>query len=250
MANPRSNVVAAALVALLAAASPAGAQDAAWPDLSSPPKTANQGENDAAVIVGAETYAFVAKVPGAGDNARDWYSYFTKGLGIPPDRVALLRDNEATLEKMRKFASRAASQVKPQGTLWFVFIGHGAPAKDGKDGLLVGADVQQDADSLYARSLPQSELLGLLGKGAQERTVAVIDACFSGRTPDGEQLVAGLQPLIVVNSGAALAPRTVVMTAARSTSSRAPCRACAGPPSAISCSAPCAAGPRPRARAA
>ena len=32
--------------------------------------------------------------------------------------------------------------------LWFVFIGHGAPARDGQDGLLVGFDAQQKARSL------------------------------------------------------------------------------------------------------
>jgi hypothetical protein len=44
----------------------------------------------------------------------------------------------------------AAAAVEPGGTLWFVFIGHGAPVKiaDGNEGVLIGADTQQDADSL------------------------------------------------------------------------------------------------------
>jgi hypothetical protein len=44
----------------------------------------------------------------------------------------------------------------------------------------------------------------------------VLDACFSGRTPKGEQLVAGLQPLVVQASAVATDPRTILLTAAGS----------------------------------
>jgi iron(II)-dependent oxidoreductase len=188
-----------------------------WPDLSSPPKAVGGGEHDAAVIVGAEHYAFVAPVPGARTNAEAWQAYLSDTLKVPSDKIALLRDNEATDSKMRRYAAQAAAQVGPGGTLWFVFIGHGAPSKDGKDGLLVGTDAQQDADGLYARSLPRDELLGLLNAGKQAKTVVLIDACFSGRTPSGEALVAGLQPLILTRTlPTGVDARTILMTAAKS----------------------------------
>jgi len=136
-------------------------------------------------------------VPGAVRNATDWYLYLANTLKVPPANLTLLKNNEATVEKLRKFAARAAAQVKPGGTLWLVFIGHGAPAKDGADGVVVGFDAQQDPDSLYARSLSQTELLSILGKDAQARTVANIDACFSGRSAAGP-LVPGLQPVIAL----------------------------------------------------
>jgi hypothetical protein len=41
--------------------------------------------------------------------------------------IPLLRDQQATVEKIEAFAKKAAADVKPGGTLWFVFIGHGAP---------------------------------------------------------------------------------------------------------------------------
>src|SRR5579864_8495097 len=152
-----------------------------WPDLSRSPGARGGGENDAALIVGIEKYAAVPPIAGAVRNAQDWYAFFANTLKVPPSQLTLLRDNEGTKEKMRKFAAAAAAAVKPGGTLWFVYIGHGAPARDGTDGVLVGFDAQQDADSLYERSVPQKEMLGLLKAGAQEKTVAIIDACFSGR---------------------------------------------------------------------
>lgn len=206
----------AALLLLPLLGSVSARAEESWPELSTHPRYGG-GEKDAAVIVGAENYFVVAKVPGARRNAEDWHAYLTEGLGVPSERVALLRDNEATVEEIRKFAAEKASEVEPGGTLWFVFIGHGAPSQDGKDGILVGVDAQQRADSLYARSVKTKELLEIMASGKQARNVVVLDACFSGRTPGGEPLIKGLQPLVLggLKRGAADG-RTVVLTAARS----------------------------------
>ena len=190
------------LLALLLAALPAAAAPIAWPDVAAPLAASRAGARDAALVVGVERYATVPPVPGAAENAKDWYAYLTKVRGVPVGSTRLLLDNEGTLEKLRKHAAEAAARVKPGGTLWFVFVGHGAPAADGKDGILVGFDAQQDPDSLYARSLPQRELLALLGNGKQAHTIALVDACFSGRTASGAALAPGLQPLLPVASAA------------------------------------------------
>lgn len=188
-----------------------------WPDLSHPPKATGGGERDAAVIVGAQNYAFVEPVPGAQQNANDWQAYLTETLKVPVDRVSLLQSDDATLEQMRNAVARATAQVERGGTLWFIFIGHGAPSADGKDGLLVGIDAQQKAESVYSRSFSRNELLAALSKGKQSKTVVLLDACFSGKSTSGQELVAGLQPLITMR---ALPPgvdsRLILMTAAAS----------------------------------
>lgn len=188
-----------------------------WPDLSTSAKSRGGGQKDAAVVIGAENYTFVEHIPGARKNADDWQKYLTETLGVPSYRVKLLRDNEATLERMRKYVSEATSEVEPGGTLWFIFIGHGAPSKDGKDGLLVGTDAQQDIDSLYARSFARSELLNILARGHQVKTVVVLDACFSGRASSGQALISGLQPLMVMRGlPSGIDNRTILLTAASS----------------------------------
>jgi formylglycine-generating enzyme required for sulfatase activity len=202
---------------LLALLAPPGVTHAAdWPDLSASPPNQGGGSKDAAVIVGIERYLLVAPVPGAVANANDWYTWLVKSRGLKPSRVSLLRDTEGSLERIRRQVERAADQVKAGGTLWFVFIGHGAPSKDGRDGVLVGSDAAQHADSLYARSLPKQDLLSRLSKGQQARTVVVIDACFSGRTQQGETLVKGLQPLMLVRPGSRDIGSTLILTAAAS----------------------------------
>lgn len=175
------------------------------------------GERDAAVIVGIENYFFVEKVQGARLNADDWHAHLIDALGVPVGRVTLLRDDDATVEKMRQYAQEAALKVEPDGTLWFIFIGHGTPSKDGKDGILVGVDAQQRADSLYERSLSRAELLSLFAQGKQAKTIVLLDACFSGRSSSGQALAKGLQPLLLAgNRPANYDPRTVLLTAAKS----------------------------------
>jgi len=188
-----------------------------WPELSRPPAAVGGGEHDAAVIVGVEKYAFVEPVLGAKQNADAWQAYLTETLKVQPERVALLRDEDATNDEIRQAAVDKAAQVEPGGTLWFVFIGHGAPSRDGKDGLLVGVDAQRKAESVYKRSLSRNELLGILAQGKQARTVVLLDACFSGKTPSGRDLVANLQPLVTMGAlPQGLDDRTILLTAARS----------------------------------
>jgi formylglycine-generating enzyme required for sulfatase activity len=166
--------------------------------------------------VGIEEYAFVEDVPGARLNAGDWHAYLTRTRGIPAEKVTLLRDKEATLEAMRRHLSEAASLVGEGGDLWFVFIGHGAPSVDGKDGFLVGVDAQQRVASILARSLSRNTLLKELAGGKQAKAVVVIDACFSGRTGSGHALVTSLQPLVTMQGPPPGADgRTILMTAAK-----------------------------------
>ena len=209
-----------AFVGLLASATlllgvPARAQstpDVEWPKLTDV-RAVGGGEKDAALVAVVEKYTYVAPVPGARANGEAWFEYFTRGRGIPVERVAMLRDQQVTVGKLQRMVREAAKSVQPGGTLWFVFIGHGAPAKDGSDGLLVGADAQQEADSLFERSVAQGVLLKELAGSAASQVVAVIDACFSGRLPDGKPIVPGLQPLIL-KAASTLDPKTILLTAA------------------------------------
>ena len=188
-----------------------------WPDLSAAAVDQLHGEHDVAVVVGIERYADVPGVPGAIDNVNDWYDYLARSRGVPLTRIHLLRDNQATLEKIRDRVEKAAAQAEPGGTFWFIFVGHGVPAPNQREGLLVGYDAQQDPDSLFTRSLAQSDLFRLLNSGRQERAVVVLDACFSGRASMGGGVLSpGLQPLLPVAGPATTLPGIVLMSAAAS----------------------------------
>ncbi len=194
---------------------PGSALAGPWPELDWDGERSDAGRLDAAIVVGIEDYAFVQDVPGATRNADDWFSFLVHSRGVPPTNVLLLRDAEATRESIFSAAKEASEIVGAGGTLWFVFIGHGAPSSDGRDGLMLGVDVQQTATSVYARGVSRVELLTGLERGRQERTVAVLDACFSGSNRDGSALVPGLQPLIPAYASDAIG-NSLVLTAAQS----------------------------------
>ena len=170
--------------------------DTAWPDLSVPKIAFKKNATDVALIVSVEDYAYVTDVRGAGKNAADWQTYFTDVQGITTDNIIWLQDGEATKEKVEAAALTVSKMTQEDGRLWFVFIGHGAPSKSGDDGILVLADAQQDPQSLYSRSISQEWLLKNFEKGRHSETIAIVDACFSGRTESGGALAEGLQPLI------------------------------------------------------
>jgi hypothetical protein len=199
---------------VLSIAAPARA--AAWPDLSSQIQPTNEGRNDAAVVIAIEDYTKVDDVVGARANADQWTRYLVSGRGVPPSRVFSAIDADATDLQIRELAKAGAAAVQPGGTLWFVFIGHGAPSVNGRDGLLVGVDADRSAQGIYQRSVSRTELLGLLDAGPQAQTVALLDACFSGQGGDGAALVEGLQPLVPTALTRAGSDRTRVLTAAGS----------------------------------
>ncbi|MEL6348394.1 MAG: hypothetical protein AAFV53_35130 [Myxococcota bacterium] len=173
----------------------ANASEPLWPPLDTPPKLGG-GRHDAAVIVAIEDYAFVSDIPGARQNAQDWYRFLTAGRSVPAGQVQMLLDGNATNAAVRVAIEEMTEAVGPDGRLWFIFIGHGAPSKDGTDGLLLDVDVRQTALSVADRGLPQSELIERLEQGDQRETVAILDACFSGKVGDGQPLVRGLMPLV------------------------------------------------------
>lgn len=196
--------------------SSSGGLPQSWPDLSKPLlRDVGGGERDAAVVIGLSRYAHVPPLTGATDNAADWYGYLVRARGIPQDRVALLLDEDATATEMRHAAEQAARSVKAGGTLWFVFAGHGAPARAAGDGLLVAWDAPGNARGIEARSLRVSELLATLLASRADEVQVLLDTGFSGRTAGGHLLASDLQPRPVDLAAVTAEPRLVVMSAAR-----------------------------------
>jgi len=180
----------ALLAACLLSSSPALADgDApAWPDLSTDAGVQGGGEQDAALVVGVGDYYNLPPIAGAVDNATAWQQWLLRSRKVRPERVVLLADREATKEKIEKNLKALAADVGAQGTLWFVFVGHGAPSASGDDGLLLGVDTDAAADSVAGRGVAQKTVLSLVGAGKQAHSVVVFDACFSGKTGDGSFL--------------------------------------------------------------
>lgn len=186
--------------------------DGGYPSLRNAASAERTGTNDVAIIVGVERYPWLPDIAGVLDTVRDWEVFFERSLGVPT--VYRLVENQATKETVTRFIAQAQEGVGEEGTLWFVFVGHGAPDPEQGDGLLVGVDAQPRLDSLVARSMRRSELIAHLEEGPQKRTVLVLDACFTGEAPSGEALIPGAQPVLPTRMSPSVRQDTVVLSAA------------------------------------
>jgi hypothetical protein len=203
-----------ALAILLSAVLSTSALANNWPTVSTDVPPAGAGENDAAVIVGISDYFGLPDINGAVENATDWNRYLVNGRGVPGSRVRLLRNSEATKETIEENLKEAVREVRPGGTLWFVYIGHGAPNELQNDGLVLGADTQSTLVSLRGRGLPQKRILEIVESGAQQHAVVVFDACFSGTTGDGKtNLLPNTMATVPLRRVEAAVGRTAVFSA-------------------------------------
>lgn len=211
-------MLASTLFAAALTLSPVAQASAAWPDVNEPISTRSEpARNDAALVIGIEDYAFIPDIPGAGLNARSWVSWLSEHRKV--GMVKPLLDNDATAEAMLQEAKRVAAQVGPGGRMWIIYIGHGAPGekKAGSqlaEPVLVAVDAQQTAASLQSRAVSRDKLLEVVETilPADADVVMVQDACFSGKSGGGDELVPGLAPVKVID--ATIGGRTTVLAAA------------------------------------
>jgi len=177
---------------------PSLATAAAPPRLDSPPPFEGGGQRDAAVVVGITDYQHMPDVQGAADNAQAWQEWLEDTKGVPV--VKLLTDGKATRNTILAAVEQARAEVGPEGTLWFVFVGHGAtaPAEPDAgleaDGVLVAVTAQQRVIDFYPNTIRRQELMDALDPAEGAHVMVVLDACFSGKDGDGEMLVKDLQP--------------------------------------------------------
>jgi len=185
-----------------------------WPTFDQPVPQVGEGTADAAVVIGIGDYLVLPDIEGAAENARDWGRYLLTTRGIPNNQVKLLINQQATKESIEAALVEAVRQVKPGGTFWFIFIGHGAPAPGHEDGLILGVDTMAEELSLVNRGLPQKRVLELIEAGPQEAAVTMFDACFSGTIGDGKtQLVKGSQATVPVKRVDVGVGRTAILSA-------------------------------------
>ena len=79
---------------------------AGWPDLRAPAAFTQPSPRDVAI----EEYDALPPIPGAVANGNVWHTYFTRTLQLPPHQVVLLRNNEGTIEKIRRHAQSTTAR--------------------------------------------------------------------------------------------------------------------------------------------
>jgi len=152
-----------------------------------------------AVVLGVERYSGLPPARFAADDARTAARYFEQALGIPRARIELLLEKDVTLGALQRvfgpggwLARRAAADTD----VFVFFAGHGVSTAESFDPYLLPAD--GDPGYLDQTALPLARIVDWLAALEVRSTSVFVDACFSGRTREGDTLFAGARPLVVV----------------------------------------------------
>ena len=148
-----------------------------------------------AIIVGIQDYKRLPKADFANDDARSFYDYAVRALGIKPENIKMLIDSEAEqVEILSAFKSWLPSYVKKDKTDVYVFYsGHGLPSTDGKSLFFLPQNGHKDY--LPETGIDQTSLIAALTAAKPKSVTLFIDSCYSGSTRSGETLLASARPI-------------------------------------------------------
>ncbi len=186
-----------------------GARGAPLPSVDQPVKTGIHTPEDAAVVIGIESYFVLPPVSHAERDARAFSSFLLDSRGV---EAARLRELVGTPNKVQivRAVEEAGELVGPGGTVWVYFAGHGAASPSTGERVLLPADTQTDLATFESYSVSLAEL-----RAAATRTGAtalfVLDTCYTGVDRSGAGI---LDKRFAVPAWAAPPSRTGEWTAA------------------------------------
>lgn len=153
---------------------------------SRPPINEGSGQERWAVVIGVSAHTQPElNLRYAANDARAVVTALKEHCGFQDDHVRLLVDGEATALAIRTaLGTWLRTMANPNDLVVIYFSGHGAAAADTRgvqDGVrkyLVSHDA--DPDNLFATAVPFDDLSAALMNIQSERTVILLDTCYSG----------------------------------------------------------------------
>jgi hypothetical protein len=147
------------------------------------PVTYQKNENSFAVVIGNENYDNEIQVKYAKNDARSFYEYAMKTLGIPKENIHLVENG--TYGKMLgeiDWMKSVSKAYQGKARLIFFYAGHGMPDEASKSAYLLPTD--GTASSLRT-AIKVEELYAALSEYPVQQAIVFLDACFSGAAREG-----------------------------------------------------------------
>lgn len=160
-----------------------------------PAQIKRQVERDAvAIIIGVSNYRTLPKAEFANDDASVFYDYAIRALGVKPENIKLLVDQDAEeVEIIKTFKTWLPSRVKSTTDIYVFYSGHGLPTQDGQGLYLLPPRADRD---FISRTAIQFQEINTDLQAAKPKSVTIfMDACYSGQARSGETLVANARPV-------------------------------------------------------
>ena len=149
-----------------------------------------------AIIIGIADYQNLPKADYANDDARVFYDYALRALGIKAGNIKLLVDADADEVSIYKaFKTWLPSKVKSSTDVYVFYSGHGLPAADGKGLYLLPQ--KTDRDLISKTAVQVQEIISDIQSTKPKSVTLFLDACYSGQSRTGETLIASARPIVI-----------------------------------------------------
>ena len=160
-----------------------------------PAQIKSQPSKDAvAIIIGIAEYKNLPRADYANDDARSFYDYAVRGLGVSAENIKLLVDAEADeIEILRTFKTWLPARVKATTDVYVYYSGHGLPTDDGTGLYLLPQ--RADRDFLSDTALQQERINQALQATKPKSVTIFLDSCYSGMARTGQTLLASARPV-------------------------------------------------------
>jgi hypothetical protein len=183
-------------------------------DVDFPPKTKMNNPDGIGVVIGVESYQYVAPATYAYNDAEVMREYLADTLGFRKDRLKVVTNSRATQAEFDRLLGSngwlARNVIKGRTDVVIYFSGHGMPdPKSKRVGLL-----PFDVDPNYSLGLPLDQLYSTLGGLGAHSVTFILDTCFSGQTRQREMLIANARPVRIAPKQGSVPPGITVLSAA------------------------------------
>ncbi len=178
-----------------------------------PAQVKRQPERDAvAIIIGIADYKNLPRADYANDDARVFYDYAIRALGVKPENIKLLVDADADeVGIFRAFKTWLPSRVSSKTDVYVFYSGHGLPSADGQ-GLYV-LPQRADRDFIDKTAITQAEINSAIQAAKPKSVTIFLDACYSGQARTGETLLASARPISLKTTTSVFPDTFTVITA-------------------------------------
>jgi hypothetical protein len=180
-----------------------------------PAQVKKQPERDAvAIIIGIADYKNLPRADFANDDARVFYDYAVRALGVKPENIKLLVDTDADdVAIYQAFKTWLPGRVRAGTDVYVYYSGHGLPTADGQGLYLLPQRAHRDF--IDKTAITQAEINAAI-QAAKPRSVTVfLDACYSGQARSGETLIASARPVALKTAKQLFPDNFTVITASQ-----------------------------------
>lgn len=169
-----------------------------------------------AIIIGIQDYKHMPSAEFANDDARHFYQYAIRALGVPPENIRALIDGGADQSDILKtFKIWLPLHVKSDQTEVYVFYsGHGLPTQNGDSFYFLPTSA--DKDFFDESAIELNKIISSLKTTNPKSVTFFLDSCYSGYARSGDTLLANTRPVKLRSSETVFPSNFTVIAASQS----------------------------------